>query len=265
MSPSASWQGYADAWRAEWTKARTLSSTGWLLAAIIALGVGLSAAVCAVVHYQPGGGQDPAKLALSGVQLAQALVAIWAVRAVTGEYRSRMIRTTLTAMPQRSIVLAAKTTVITALALAASTITVAGSLLLARALLAANGFTALHRLPLALTAGPTLRAAFGSILYLGLISLLATGTALAARDSAAATGIVLSLLYLFPLGAQLSGNATWQRHLEQIGPTSAALNIQATTNLRSLPMSPWAGEAVLAAWAAFALLSGGLRLRLSTA
>jgi ABC-2 type transport system permease protein len=261
MSPSASWPGYADAWRAEWTKARTLAATGWLLFASAALGVGLSAAVCAVVHYQSGGSQDPAKLALSGVQLAQALIAIWAVRAVTGEYRSGMIRTTLTAMPKRSIVLAAKTTVITALALAASTSTVAGSLLVARALLAANGFTAVHRLSLTITAGPTLRAAFGSILYLGLICLLATGTALAVRDSAAATGIVLSLLYLFPLAAQLSGDATWQRHLEQIGPTTAGLDIQATTNLPALPVGPWAGLTVLAAWAAFALLGGGIRLR----
>jgi hypothetical protein len=53
----------------------------------------------------------------------------------------------------------------------------------------------------------------------------------------------------------------WHRHLQQIGPMSAGLAIQATTGLRSLPISPWAGLGVLAAWAAAALLAGGLLLR----
>ena len=42
-----------DAWHAEWIKARTVAATGWLLAATVVLGAGLSAAVCAVVaHYR---------------------------------------------------------------------------------------------------------------------------------------------------------------------------------------------------------------------
>jgi len=46
---------------------------------------------------------------------------------------------------------------------------------------------------------------------------------------------------------------------------SAGLAIQATTNLSSLPISPWAGPGVLAAWAAAALLAGGLVLGLRDA
>ena len=42
---------------------------------------------------------------------------------------------------------------------------------------------------------------------------------------------------------------------------NAWLTIQDTTNLRNLPISPWAGLGVLAAWAAAALLTGGLMLR----
>jgi ABC-2 type transport system permease protein len=37
---------------------------------------------------------------------------------------------------------------------------------------------------------------------------------------------------------------------------------QATTGLRDLPIGPWAGLGVLAAWAAAALLAGGLLLHL---
>jgi ABC-2 type transport system permease protein len=46
---------------------------------------------------------------------------------------------------------------------------------------------------------------------------------------------------------------------------TAGLAIQATTNLRSLPISPWAGIGVLAAWAMASLLVGGLLLRLRDA
>jgi ABC-2 type transport system permease protein len=41
--------------------------------------------------------------------------------------------------------------------------------------------------------------------------------------------------------------------------------IQATTSLRSLPISPWSGLGVLAAWAAAALLAGGVLLHLRDA
>src|SRR5260221_12970221 len=46
---------------------------------------------------------------------------------------------------------------------------------------------------------------------------------------------------------------------------TAGLAIQATTGLSGLPISPWAGLGVLAAWAAAALLAGGLLLRLRDA
>jgi ABC-2 type transport system permease protein len=42
---------------------------------------------------------------------------------------------------------------------------------------------------------------------------------------------------------------------------TAGLAIQATTGLRHLPIGPWPGLGVLAAWAAGALLAGGLLLR----
>ncbi len=46
---------------------------------------------------------------------------------------------------------------------------------------------------------------------------------------------------------------------------TAGLAIQATTGLRGLPVSPWAGLGVLAAWPAGAPVGGGLLLRLRDA
>ncbi len=58
--------------------------------------------------YRPapgGAGQDPTKLALIGVDLGQAVIAVLAVLAVTEEYGTGMIRVTLAAMPRRAVML----------------------------------------------------------------------------------------------------------------------------------------------------------------
>ena len=84
------------------------------------------------------------------------------------------------------------------------------------------------------------------------------------RDTAVSIGVVLGLLYLPPILAQVVADPL-RRHLLQIAPMSAGLAIQATTDLRSQPIGPWAGLGVLAGWAAAALFAGGLRLRLRDA
>jgi ABC-2 type transport system permease protein len=248
---------------AEWTKIRTVASPLWLLLGAIAATVALSVAVTSVMTCAAAGcGDDTTKLTLTGVELGQALVAILAVLVISGEYSSGMIRTTLVAVPHRATVLAAKALTLTGVVAAAGTVAVLGSLLAGRLILPSHGFTAARGYPaLSLADGPTLRAAAGSILYLALIALLSLGVATAVRDSATSIGVVLGLLYLFPIISQVIGNPHWQRLLQQIGPMSAGLAIQATTDLRSLPISPWAGLGVTAGWAAAALLAGGLLLR----
>jgi ABC-2 type transport system permease protein len=103
--------------------------------------------------------------------------------------------------------------------------------------------------------------AASSVLYLVLIALLGLGAATAVRDSAAAVGTVLGLLFVFPILTQLVTDPDWHRHLQQIAPMTAGLAIQATVNLDGLPIGPWAGLGVLAAWAVATLLGGGLVLR----
>jgi ABC-2 type transport system permease protein len=255
-----------EALHAEWTKLRTVSGPVWLLLTSTVLTAGLSAAVAAAVTYTPGATQDTTKLSLTGIYLGQTAIVILAVLSIGNEYSTGMIRVTLTAMPRRLRVLAAKATMLTGLVIAAGAIAVLTSLLAGRLILHGNGFTQAHGYSLlSLAHGPTLRAATGSVLYLALLALLSLGVATAVRESATAIGIVLALLYLFPIIAAVAGNHNWHRHLEQIGPMTAGLAIQTTTNLQSLPISPWAGLGVLTAWAAAALLVGGLLLRLRDA
>jgi ABC-2 type transport system permease protein len=213
-----------------------------------------------------GCSDDTTKLSLTGVALGQTLVAILAVLVISGEYSSGTIRSTLAATPNRATVLAAKAVTLISVVTAAGTVAVLGSLLAGRLILPGHGFTAAHGYPaLSLAEGPTLRATVGSILYLVLIALLSLGVATIVRDSATSIGIVLGLLYLFPILSQAIGDPYWQRLLQQIGPMSAGLAIQTTTDLPSLPISPWAGLGVLAAWAAAALSAGALLLRLRDA
>ena len=256
----------AEALHAEWTKLRTLASTYWLLLAVAVCTVGVGTAVVATSSYQAGSYQDTPKLSLTGVDLGQAVVAVLAVLVISNEYSTGTMSITLTAMPRRLVVLAAKAVTLTGLVAAAGVIAVGGSLLAGRIILAGKGFTVAHGYALlSLGHGPTLRAAVGSVLYLVLIALLSLGVATAVRDTAAAIGIVLGLLYLFPFLAQVVSDPAWHRHLEQMGPMTAGLAIQATTNLQSLPLSPWAGLGVLAIWAGVALVAGGILLRLRDA
>ena len=249
----------APALRAEWTKLRTVASTGWLLAGVVVVTVAVSAGADAagICTSSAGCHPDVTRLSLTGTDVGQAVVAVVAVLAVTAEYGTGMIRTTLAAVPRRTAVLAAKAAVVTGLTLAAGTVAVLGSVLAGELILPGRGLTP--------PGGPMLRAATGTVLYLALVALLSLGVATAVRDSAVAFGVVLGLLYVFPVLGLVVASPPWQRHLQQLGPMSAGLEIQASTGLRHLPIGPWAGLGVLAAWAAAALLGGGLLLGLRDA
>jgi ABC-2 type transport system permease protein len=176
-----------------------------------------------------------------------------------------MILLTLAAMPRRLVLLAAKAANLAGLNLAAGILAVAGCLIAGRLMLPGAGFDAAHGYALVSIAhGTTLRAAAGSVLYLVLIALMALGIATAIRDTAVSIGAMLALLYLPPLLAQLLSEPL-RRHIQQIAPMTAGLAIQATTNLRSLPIAPWTGLGVLATWTTTALLLGGLLLKLRDA
>jgi ABC-2 type transport system permease protein len=250
---------------AEWTKLRTVATTGWLLIGTVVLTVGVSAAAAAATHVTSGQGQDPTKLSLIGIYLGQTVLAVLAVLTISEEYGTGMIRSTLAAIPSRIVLLGAKAANVAGLALVAGVLAVTGCLLVGRLWLPAAGLNPAHGYAfVSIDQGPTLRAALGSILYLVLISLFALGVATAVRDTAVSIGAVLGLLYLPPILAQAVTDPL-RHHVLQIAPMTAGLAIQATTDLRSQPLAPWTGLGVLAAWAVGSLLVGGLLLRLRDA
>lgn len=243
---------------AEWTKMRTVASPLWLLLGTVAVTVALGAGASSVVNCTSSGcGGDTIKVSLMGVYLGQALVAILAVLIISGEYRVGMIRTTLSAVPRRATAFAAKAITLTGIVAVGATVAVLSSVLVGRLILPDLGDR-----DLSLSDGPTLRAVFGTVLYLILISLLSLGVATSVRDSATSIGVSLGLLYIVPIVSQSINDPDWQHLLQKIAPMSAGLAIQTTADLPSLPISPWAGLGVTTGWATAALLVGGLLLHI---
>jgi ABC-2 type transport system permease protein len=251
--------------RAEWTKFATVAGPAWLLAGVVALIVAVGAAAASAARCQSARcGVDPATVSFTGIYPGQAVAAVAGVLAIGNEYSTGMIKLSLTAMPRRLTWFLAKAAVLTAPVLTASALAVAGAALAGRLILPGRGLTPAHGYP-SLTSATDVRAAAGAVLYLTLIALLGLGLAAAVRDSAAAIGLVLGILYLFPLAADLVSSPALARHLDQIGPLPAGLDAQATIGVRDLPLSPWPGLGVVALWTAGALLLGALVLSLRDA
>ncbi|GIJ46068.1 ABC transporter [Virgisporangium aliadipatigenens] len=228
--------------RAEWTKFRTAPGMAWLLVGVAVATAGLSAWASGV---SGGAVPDPVRVSLTGVMFGQAVVAIVAVLPVGDEYASGMVRVSFAAVPRRWAVLGAKALVVGGAVAVAAVPGVLVSLWAGQRWL--SGY-----------AGGLWRPGVGALLYLVLVGLLSVGVAAVLRNSAAAIGAVLGLLFAFPLMALSVPDPDWRRHIEQVGPMSAGMSVLATRGLDELPIAPWRGLGVLAAWALGFLLVGVL-------
>src|ERR1700683_1967312 len=259
--PGQALHAAVQALQAEWTKFRTVAGPAWLLAGVVALTVAVGVAAASAAHCQSATcGVDPATVSFTGISPGPAVAAVAGVLAIGNEYSTGMIKLSLTAMPRRLTWFGATAAGLTAPALTSSALAVAGAALAGRLILPGHGFTPAHGYA-SLTSATDLRAAVSAVLYLTLIALLSLGLAAAVRDSAAAIGLVLGVLYLFPIAAAVISNPPLARHLDQIGPLPAGQDDLATTGLNSLPLTPWQGFGVVALWTAGALLLGALVLR----
>lgn len=254
---------------AEWTKLRTLPSTGWLVLLAIVGTVGAGLAITGSQEYahcaQPCT-VDTTKLSLAAIRLSQVALLVLAVLAVTAEYSTRTIQPTLMAMPRRVRVVLGKLGVLIVLGLATGAVAVAGSLAAGQITLSRNGFTAAHGFPaLSLADSLTRRAAIGTILYIGLITMLAAGLGLLLRDTAGALTAALGLLYGPPIVAMLISDPIWQHRLHRYAPMDAGLAIQTTRDLASEHIGPWAGLGVLTLYATAAIIAGLVTFQLRDA
>jgi ABC-2 type transport system permease protein len=95
----------------EWIKLTSLRSTWWSLGIAAALSVGISAMIAAA-SAEFGAGFPAVSAILMPTQFTMLVAGILGAIAVTGEYSTGMIRSTLAAAPRRGAVLGAKAVVV---------------------------------------------------------------------------------------------------------------------------------------------------------
>jgi hypothetical protein len=187
---------------------------------------------------------------------------------ITAEYRRSMIRTTLAASPRRGRVLAAKAIVIGLVTFVTGLAAAAVAIPLGEWILRANGSYVLPVTPLT-----ELRVVAGTGALLALTAVLAVAMGTMLRRSAAAVTAVIGAIvlpYILATAAPLPLSVSeWLLRLTpaaafavQQGQPQYPQVISAYTPLDGyFPLAPWAGFAVLCAYAAVALGLAAFLLR----
>jgi len=212
---------------------------------------------------------DSVKQTLAGTFAGLIAVVVIGVMFITAEYRRGMIRTTLAASPRRGRVLAAKAIVLGVVTFAAGLVAAAVTIPLGEHLLHANG----NPIP-PVTAFTWLQVVGGTAALLAVSAVLGLAVGTLLRRSAGAVtvviaGIVLPYLLATVPGILPVGAEQW---LLRITPAAGfavqgtltqypQVNAVYTPGTGYFPLAPWAGFAVLCAWAAAALALALLLLR----
>ncbi|MFH8736709.1 ABC transporter permease [Streptomyces sp. NPDC017964] len=242
--------GFAHAAWMEWIKLRSLRSTPWALVATV-VGMLVIGVVTMANTHAPSPDKadtfDPVNNVLAGIALGQLVVGVLGVLVVTGEYSSGAIRSTLAAIPNRPLLLAAKAGVFGAVTSAVGEV-VAFATFFAGRLALGEG------VPVPAIGDPgVLRAVILSGAYLAMVGLLGIALGAVVRHTAAAIGALVGLLYVLP--AALSGltGVTVAKYF----PTMIAGNSLAVSKPVADVLSPWVGFGMLCLYVVAALGAGG--------
>ncbi|HQU26110.1 MAG TPA: ABC transporter permease [Acidimicrobiales bacterium] len=240
---------FGDLLRAEWTKLRTVRSTGWTLLITVVLGLGISAIATAETraHWASGPvgqhvGFDPTATSLIGIFVAQFAVGALGVLAMSSEYSSGTIRTTFSAAPNRLRVLLAKLVVFGVLAVVFAEVVSFASFFLGQALLTSPATHA------TLSSPGALRAVVGCGLFVAALGVLALGLATMMRFTAAALSTFVGILLIAPLIVQALPTSL-SEEIRRFLPDRIGAAILTTTGPSPFAFSPWVGLGVLALYA----------------
>lgn len=244
--------------RSEWTKFRSLRSTGWTLLTTVVLTVGFGAAICAGraarwasspaaarLHF------DPTATSLSGTFLAQLAIGVLGVLTITGEYSTGQIRSTLTAVPRRLPVLWSKAAVFGAVSFVLTAGTSLVAFVVGQRLLASTGRA------VTLVDPGVLRAVLGAALYLTLVGLLGLGLGALLRNTAGAISALVGVLLVLPILANFLP-ASWQSIVKYLPISVGQVIISVPPHVGAL--APWTGLALFAGYAAVVLLAAAVLL-----
>ncbi|MFG2180414.1 ABC transporter permease [Streptomyces abikoensis] len=184
----------ADAIAAEWTKIRSIRSTVWTLGSMVLLIVGLGLLAAFVVSAMDSTAATQTErvpvliLGIYGTMLSLICVITLGVLTMSSEYGTGLIRTTLTACPDRARVLTAKAIVFFLLTFVTTTV--------ATTLVAVATEGIAGRLGAAPTAGQWLKATVGVSVFMSLVGVLALAVGAMLRHSAGAIAVMLAVVMM---------------------------------------------------------------------
>jgi ABC-type transport system involved in multi-copper enzyme maturation permease subunit len=235
--------GFRHAARMEWIKLRTLRSVRWamLLALAGMIAIGITAGFNTKNPHS-----DVTNNILVGGALGSVIFAVLGVLVMTSEYSSGTIHSTLTAIPRRTLLLAAKVSVFGLVALAA------GELVTFADFLAGAAFVRTGVPRPALSQPDVLRAVVLSGVYLCLVGLIGLALGAIIRHGAATVGVLLALIFVAPLaGLALTPAGKFLPELIY------ANSLGATKPVQGFSLSPWAGLGIIAAYTVGLLIVAG--------
>ena len=256
LPPETGRAGFADALRSEFTKIRSTRSTYWTLFALIVVCIGIGALACVGTAANPKGiipaQFDGTQQSLAGLYVGQLVIAALGALTITSEYSTGMIRTSLAVQPRRGVVFAAKGVVFAVVSLIVGLIASFGSFFVGQAILS----TAHAHLSATLGEPNVLRAVIGGALFLTACGMLAYGLGAILRHTAAAISAAIGLLFVLTVLVQFLPQA-WQNNVDKWMPALAGGQVwttKASSGAHQFP--PWGGFAVLAGYAAVAIIAG---------
>ncbi|WEK14486.1 MAG: ABC transporter permease [Candidatus Microbacterium phytovorans] len=226
----------------------SLRSTWWSIAVAAVLSVGISL-LMAAASADFGPGFPPVMAVVAPLQFTMLVAGILGAIAVTGEYSTGMIRSTLTAVPRRGIVLAAKALVMAAF------MAVSSALIFAIASVATAPLLAT---PIEWTDAESSLIPVGyAVLSMMVFALLGVGFGFIIRSGAGAIAATVGVLFVAPIVVSLFSmfgeGWAWVTDLGQYLPTNASQTLTSVGAEDTLPallaLLGWAAVALLGAWA----------------
>jgi ABC-2 type transport system permease protein len=249
--------------RSEWIKFRSVRATLWTLPITAIAMVGIAAlAAWGVSNIDDRADITAVELVNGGWYLAQLAVAVLAILTITGEYTTGQIRSSITAVPRRSPILAAKSIILFAAVAAVTTVA------LGFAWLASLPFLNRMNMSIDLADPDALRVLLGTPLYLGTIALFSFAIGALFRHSAGALAVVLGLL----LVVENVFSALPFRFFEVVSPflpsTAGGRILMDAETLESMnevakgaELTAWQGYGVLVAWTVLLLAAATVLMR----
>lgn len=244
-----------DVLRSEWIKLSSIRSTPATLAvaAFICLAGGLAATASDVASWPTmtavqRSGMDPVQDSTLGAAVAQIAFGVFGVLAVTSEYASGTIRTSVAAVPVRRRLMAGKAAVTGALALVFATLLIVGTFFLGQAVLSQRS------LQVGISAPGALRAVLYAACYSAIVALIGYGLGLLLRHTAAAITATVSWVLLIPQLSQTLPRA-WADHIGAYLPYNAARSATSTHHVPHTLTPTWS-LLVCAVYAVLPVLAG---------